>query len=362
MRYAQITGWGKCMPPARLSNDDLSSIMDTSDEWIKARTGISCRRIAHVETSDLAAVASRRALAAAGREPEDIDMVILATATPDTLIPSAASALQKELGAGNAGSFDLNAGCTGFVYGLSVASAMIRAGLQQRILLAGAERITWYLDWSLRDSAVLFGDGAGAAVIEPSEEPLGLLSAVLGCQAEARETLWIKDFGSAGDRTRPGYGHWEVNFDGREIFKRAVGGMARASAEALERAGLAAADVDLVIPHQANQRIIDSLAKQLGFDKSRVFVNIEEYGNTSAATVPVALTEALEAGRIEPGAILLMPVFGAGLTVGAAVVRWGDRIQALGHSEARLPPCDRTGLELLDDAIRFTQRSRESVG
>ena len=357
MRYANITGWGKCLPPAALSNDDLSTFLDTSDDWIYSRTGIRSRRIAHVNTSELATVAARHALAAAGLEPSDLDCIILATASPDTLVPSAASAVQRNLGAGSAAVFDINAACTGFIYGLSVGSALIKAGTMGRVLVIGAERLTHYLDWTKRDTAVLFGDGAGAVVLEASEHPLGLIADKLGCDAQANGILAVPNSGTGRERFAHTDGLFEVNFDGKEIFKRAVKGMGEAAANVLAQAGLSGQDIDLLLPHQANIRIIETLAKKMDLPGDKVMVNIEQYGNTSAATVPIALCDALEQDRIKPGALLLTAAFGAGLTWGAGVIRWGDRITPLQQSSAALPPCEATALELLAPAIKGCQKS-----
>jgi 3-oxoacyl-[acyl-carrier-protein] synthase-3 len=353
-RYAEITGWGKCMPPAILTNDDIAGVIDTSDEWIRTRSGIRERRVSHVPCSDLATVAARRALAAAGAEADEVDYMIIATCTPDTVIPSTAARVQKKLGARNAAVVDLNAGCSGFIYGLQTATALIRAAGYRKILLVGAERITWFLNWSHRETAVLFGDGAGAVVVEPSEHETGLLAAHLGCEGEAYEALELPNFGTAGDRFVENYAAFEVNFDGREIFRRAVRGMAGETRKVLEQTGLSNEDVDLIIPHQANLRIIESLASHLGVDMAKVMVNIDRYGNTSAATIPVALCEAIEGGRVAPGANLLLAAFGAGLTRGAGLVRWGERTEPLASSDAVLPDCDQTALEILGPAIRHT--------
>jgi 3-oxoacyl-[acyl-carrier-protein] synthase-3 len=343
------------MPPTVLTNDDIAGIMDTSDEWITSRSGISERRVSHVPVSDLAAVAGHRALAAAGLEPAEVDLLIVATCSPDTVIPSTAAHVQKKMGAANAAVFDLNAGCSGFIYSVSVATSMIRAAGYRKVLVIGSERITWFLNWSLRDSAVLFGDGAGAVVLEPSEDESGLLASHLGCEGDALEALIIYNFGTAGNRFVENYGNFDVNFDGREIFKRAVRGMAKEVREVLGDLELSNDDIDLIIPHQANARIIESLAHHLSVPMSRVVLNIQYYGNTSAATIPVALVEALEEGRIKPGDRLLMAAFGAGLTRGAGMIRWGDRVTPLGESDAELPPCDETALEILSDAIKYTQ-------
>jgi 3-oxoacyl-[acyl-carrier-protein] synthase-3 len=353
--YAEITGWGKCMPPAILSNDDIAGIIDTSDEWIRSRSGIEERRVSHVPGSDLAAVAGHRALAAAGASVEEIDLLIVATCTPDTVIPSAAAHVQKKMGASNAAVFDLNAGCSGFLYSLSVATAMIRSAGYRKALVIGAERITWFLNWALRDTAVLFGDGAGAFVLEPSDEETGLLASHLGCEGEALEALEIPNFGTAGNRFVDDYEKFNVNFDGREIFRRAVKGMVREVRKVLGDLDLENEDIDLIIPHQANQRIIESLAHHLHVPMSQVALNIQKYGNTSAATIPVATVEALEEGRIQPGGRLLMAAFGAGLTRGAGLILWGQRTTPLGESDAELPPCDQTALEILGEAIQHTR-------
>lgn len=351
MTYASITGWGKCLPPAILTNDDLATIMATSDEWIYPRTGIKARRVSHVSTSDLATLAARRALACAGLNASDLDGIILATATPDTLLPSAASAVQKKLGAGRAAVFDLNAACSGFVYSLSVATSLIQTGMMKKVLVIGAERLTYLLDWARRDTAVLFGDGAGAVVVEASEQPSGLLASKLGCDGEAREILHVPNFGSDRVRFADVDGLFTFNFEGQEIFKRAVRGMGEAAGCVLEQAGIAPEQIGLIVPHQANIRIIETLARRMNADMDKVMVNIEQYGNTSAATVPIALCEALEQGRVEPNSYLLTAAFGAGLTWGAALLKWGERVTPLGHCDDVLPPCPRTALELIRTAV-----------
>jgi 3-oxoacyl-[acyl-carrier-protein] synthase-3 len=317
-KYAEITGWGKCMPPAVMTNDDMATVLDTSDEWIRTRSGIRERRVSHVPCSDLAAVAGHRALAAGGASVEEVDLLIVATCTPDTIIPSAAAHVQKKMGADNAAVFDLNAGCSGFIYSLAVATAMIRGGAYHKALVIGAERITWLLNWSLRDTAVLFGDGAGAVLVEPSERESGLLASHLGCEGDALEALLVPNLGTAGNRFVENYGVFDVS------------------------------------PHQANERIIESLAHYLSVPMEQVALNIDRYGNTSAATIPVALCEALEDGRVRPGSNLLLAAFGAGLTRGAGLIRWGERTTPLGESDASLPPCDQTAMEIMREAIEHT--------
>jgi len=352
--FADITGWGKCMPPAVMTNDDFASVIDTSDEWIRTRSGIEERRVSHVPNSDLAAVAALRAMAAAGADPEEIDLLILATTSGDNIVPSTASYVQAKTGTLNAAVFDLNAGCSGFVYGLETATALIRAAGYRKALVIGSERLTWLINFSDRASGVLFGDGAGAVVLEPSELECGLLAAHLGCDGRDANILEVPNSGTAGDRFVDDYSVFQINFDGREIFKRAVKGMAVEAHKVLRRLGLEKGDVDLIIPHQANLRIIESLAHYLKVPMSRVAVNIQKYGNTSAATIPVALCELLEEGRIAPGDRLLLTAFGAGLTRAAGLVRWGERVTPLGESAAELPPCEKTALEILADAIEHT--------
>ncbi len=353
-RYAAITGWGKCVPPAVLTNEQIATVIDTSDEWIRTRSGIRERRVSHVPGSDLAAVAARRALAAADASAEEVDLLIVATCTPDTVIPSTGAHVQRKISAYNAAVFDLNAGCSGFVYSLSVATAMIRSGAFKKALVIGSERITWFLNWSLRDTAVLFGDGAGAVVVEPSGQESGLLFSHLGCEGDAADALQIPNFGTAGNRFVENYGVFSVQFDGREIFRRAVKGMAMETKIVLQELGLKTSDIDMIIPHQANLRIIESLAKYLSVDMSRVEVNIQNYGNTSAATIPVAMVEALEAGRIKAGDRILLAAFGAGLTRAAGLLRWGERTTPLRQSDAELPPCNQSALEILAEAIEHT--------
>jgi 3-oxoacyl-[acyl-carrier-protein] synthase-3 len=353
-QYAAITGWGKCVPPAILTNDEIATIIDTSDEWIRTRSGIAERRVSHVAASDLANVAAQRAMAAADVSPEEVDLLIVATCTPDTVIPSTAAHVQRKTGTTNAAVFDLNAGCSGFIYSLSVATSMMQSGGFKKALIIGAERITWFLNWSNRDTAVLFGDGAGAVVLEPSDEESGLLYSHLGCEGEAADALHVPNFGTAGNRFVENYAAFAVHFDGREIFRRAVKGMTRETKIVLDKLGLTNSDIDRIIPHQANLRIIESLAHHLGVDMAKVEVNIQNYGNTSAATIPVAMVEALEAGRIQPRDRILMAAFGAGLTRAAGLLRWGDRTSPLKTSDAELPPCEQTALEILGESIRRT--------
>lgn len=347
--FAEITGWGKCLPPATLSNDDLSTFMETSDEWIRTRTGIENRRISHVDTSDLATIAAKHAIACAGIEAKDLDIIIIATCSADSLIPNIASKVQQNLQASKAAAFDLNAACTGFVYGLETATRLIQAGSYKHALVVGAEHLSFFIDWSARDTAVLFGDGAGAAVLSRTEQKVGLQQAQLGCDSDGRDILSVPKFGTCMERFAADNGHFDFNFEGRDIFKRAVKGMGTAARSVLKRAELTTEDIDILIPHQANLRIIQTLADLAGIDQSKAFVNIQHYGNTSAATVPIAICEALEQGRVKPGDNVLLAAFGAGLTWGAGLLKWGERVTPIDTSDAQLPPCDKTALELIEE-------------
>jgi len=357
--YAEITGWGKCLPPATLSNDDLSTFLETSDEWIRTRTGIANRRISHVNTSELATVAARHALARAGLDAADIDLIIVATCSPDSLIPNIASLVQRNLGIEAAAAFDLNAACTGFVYGLETGTRLIQSGAYRHALIIGAERLSFYIDWAMRDTAVLFGDGAGAVVLSRTEHAVGLQSAKIGCDANGRDILSVPKFGTSMDRFAADNGFWAFNFVGKEIFKRAVKGMSSAAAHVLATAEMSKDDIDVVIPHQANIRIIQTLCDLAGIEQKKAFINIDKYGNTSAATVPIALCEAVEQGHIKAGDNILLAAFGAGLTWGAGLIKWGERVDPIAQSDAALPPCDQSALELLKNAIERCH-SRES--
>ncbi len=362
MTYAAITGWGKCMPPAVLSNADLATFLETDDAWIMSRTGIRERRVSHVPTTALAHVAAARALACAGLDAKDVELIVLGSCSYDEQVPNSASGVQALLGAPNAAAMDVNTACTSFLYGLSSATAMIRTGVVKNAVVIGVEVISPFMDWTNRNVAVLFGDGAAAVVLQASDEKLGVLSEKLGCYADARHILRVRGMGAAyANRDVPvGVTGWD--FDGQEIFKRAVHGMTEASNAALARAGLTIADIDLAVPHQANLRIIDFVGKRIGIPHERVMLTVERYGNMSAATVPVALVDAIEEGRVKPGAKLITPAFGGGLTYCAHVIQWGGRTAPLAASPVELPPCDRSALEMVrglmeakKDTSRFAQ-------
>lgn len=354
MPFAAITGWGEGLPPAVLTNADLSTFLETSDEWITTRTGMKERRISHVSAIEMATLASSRALACAGLDASDVDLIIYGGCSNEEVVPNSASGVQVALGATRAAAMDVNTACTSFIYGLSTATAMIQNGTIRSAVVIGVELISRYLDWTNRNVAVLFGDGAAAVVVQASDHPEGVIGSVLGCDAEARQVLRVRGMGCAyaGLGVTLGDAIWD--FDGQVIFKRAVKGMSEACERVMRQVGVTGDQIDLVIPHQANLRIIESVAKHAGVPMERVMVTVQQYGNMSAATVPVSLVEALKDGRVRPGSLLLMPGFGGGLTFGALLVRWGDRVTPLGTSSRAFPPLERTALAMVN-AVRAVQ-------
>lgn len=352
MPHAAITGWGDGLPPAVLTNADLSTFLDTSDEWITTRTGMKERRVSHVSAIEMATMAASRALACAGLDASDLDLVIYGGCSNDEVVPNSASGVQIALGATHAGAMDINTACTSFLYGVSTAAALIQNGTIRTAVVIGVELITRYMDWSNRNVAVLFGDGAAAVVLQASDEPEGLLASVLGCDAEARQVLRVRGMGCMYAGEGVWYGDTQWDFDGQAIFKRAVKGMTEACERVMKQAGVTGDQIDLVIPHQANLRIIEAVAKYANVPMERVIVTVQKYGNMSAATVPVSLVDALQSGRVKPGALLLMPGFGGGLTYGALLVRWGQRVTPLGTSSLEFPPLTHTALELVNEVRR----------
>ncbi len=362
MTYAAITGWGKCMPPAILTNADISTFLDTSDEWISSRTGMRERRVSHVPAIEMSIVAASRALACAGLSGADVELIIYGSCSNDEGVPNSASGVQIALGATRAAAMDVNTACTSFCYGLATATAMIRSGMVKNAVVIGVELISRFMDWSNRNVAVLFGDGAAAVVLQASDNAEGLVGTVLGCDAEARETLRVRGLGLCYANSDVRFGDTIWDFDGQAIFKRAVTAMAEASGKVLAQAGLSPDQIDLVVPHQANLRIIESVAKYSGIPMERVMVTVHKYGNMSAATVPVALVEALEDGRVTPGARILMPAFGGGLTYCSLLVQWGERVTPLGTSDRDLPPCTETALEMVNAVRRIHDAHGRSLG
>lgn len=325
--HAQIVGWGKYAPAKVVTNEDLARLVDTSDEWIKSRTGISQRRIAEPResTSTMAVRAAQNAIAVADLSPRQIDLVIVATLTPDYPFPSVACQVQDALGIPHAASFDISAGCTGFVYALSVASHLIGGGHYRAALVIGAETLSRIVDWTDRNTCVLFGDGAGAVVLQATDQPTGLLGCTLGSDGSGAELLYQPGGGSrrpASVETINAHQHY-IKMNGPEVYRFAVDAMAKAAREVIEQTGIKPEDVELVIPHQANMRIIQAATKALHVPPEKVFTNLARYGNTSAASIPIALCEAVEHGRVQTSDHLLLVGFGAGLTWGAALVQWG---------------------------------------
>jgi 3-oxoacyl-[acyl-carrier-protein] synthase III len=326
-RYVRIGGWGKYLPERIMPNAELAELVDTTDEWIRSRTGIRERRIAAPDetTCTLAVHAARAALDRAQVRPEDLDLIIVATCTPDFAnMPATASLVQHELGASHAGAFDLNAVCSGFLYGLATGSQFILSGVYKSVLVIGADVFTRILDWQDRSTCVLFGDGAGAVVLQPTEQPGGLLSFVLGSDGSGACSLYVPAGGSRAPtsaETLADRAHY-VKMQGRDVFRFATRVVPESVLQALEQAGLATEDIDLFIPHQANVRIIDATARRLKLPPSAVFSNVERYGNTSAASIPVALCEAIEVDRVQVGSTVVLSGFGAGLSWGTAVWKW----------------------------------------
>ncbi len=325
MRHATIAGVGSSLPPRLVPNSWFETIVDTDAEWIRDRTGIEARRFAAdgVQTSDLSVEAARAALATAGIAPEQLDMIVVATITGDTVFPATAVWVQDKLGV-SCPAFDINAACAGFSYGLSASTAFITAGMADTILLIGAEIFSRILDYTDRGTCILFGDGAGAAVVRASETA-GVEGSILGADGGAAEILWMPAGGTrtpASAETVAANDHTVRMPNGREVFKRAVTEMASASRELLEKSGHSIDDVDVLIPHQANGRIMSAVVDRLGIDPAKAVVDVADVGNTSAASIPVALDRAWRAGTIRQGDLVLFTSFGAGLTWGATLVRW----------------------------------------
>nr|HID14596.1 ketoacyl-ACP synthase III [Anaerolineae bacterium] len=325
-RYGRITGWGKSVPKRILTNHDLEEMVDTSDEWIFTRTGIRERHIAGPgeTTATMSVEACQKALERAGVGPEEVDLIIIATSTPDYLCPPVSSMVQDRLGATRAAAFTLAAGCTGFVYSLVTASQFIETGLYKKVLVVGVETLSVGVDWTDRTICVLFGDGGAAVLLEASDVPTGILSCELGSDGSDWDALWCpgggcaKPFSEEVLRNREHY----LRMDGRRVFKFATRKMTEAVINVVRASGLTWDDIELIIPHQANARIIELAVRRLGVAPEKVMVNIDRYGNTSAASIPLALCDALEEGRLKSGDHVVLVGFGAGLTWAATVLHW----------------------------------------
>jgi len=325
-RTCSITGVGSYLPAKILTNAHLEKMVDTSDEWITTRTGIKSRRQAAKDeyTSDMAAHAAQRAMKKAGVTADQIDLIIVATITPDMPFPATACIVQQKIGARRAAAFDLEAACSGFIYGLEIGQQFIMSRTYDTVLVIGAEKLSSIVDWTDRNTCVLFGDGAGAAVLQSRPNSHGLLTAVMGADGAKGSLIHMPGGGSRCPASADSVAaklHY-LRMDGRETFKNAVQAMCHAAQEALRRCELDISKIKCVIPHQANRRIIDAVGKRLGATPEQLFINLDRYGNTSAASVAIALDEAVTSGKIQRGDLILMMVFGAGLTWGAAVIEW----------------------------------------
>ncbi|MCX5726959.1 MAG: ketoacyl-ACP synthase III [Candidatus Saganbacteria bacterium] len=318
---AGIAGTGSYVPEKVVTNFDLSRILDTSDDWIKERTGIAERRVTDygTATSDLALPAAASALKSAKIDAKELDLILVATCTPDMLFPSTGCILQDKLGATNAAAFDLSAACSGFNYALTTAASFIESSFYKKILVVGADTLTKYLDWSDRKTAVLFGDGAGAVVLIGREDGSGILGSHLYVEGAGGKFLTMPGGGSRDPEIKNGR---FIKMDGKDVFRFAVKALQGSLLQALKAAKLDISEIDLLIPHQANIRIIDHAVKRLNLPKEKVYVNLQKYGNTSAASIPIALDEALKEGRIKKGDIVALSGFGAGLTSGANIIKW----------------------------------------
>jgi 3-oxoacyl-[acyl-carrier-protein] synthase-3 len=326
MPYAHITGWGMSTPETILTNDDLSKIVDTNDAWIRERTGIRERRIVKEgqTTSSLGVDASLKALAVANVRSTDIDLIICATSTPDYIFPATACLIQDQIGASKAGAFDLLAACSGFIYAINMAAQAIRSGSIKTALVVGSETLSRFVNWKDRGTCILFGDGAGAFVLQASDKPGGVYSAVMHSDGSGGDSLTLQGGGSrypASEATIQEGRHY-ITMDGKEVFRFATRVMAQATIEALDAAGMKLEDVNWIIPHQANIRIIDAAARGLKLPMDKFIVNIERYGNTSTASIPMATVEAIEKGQIKSGDKIVFVGFGAGLTWGAVTAEW----------------------------------------
>ncbi len=325
-RWARISGWGSYAPKAIITNADLERMVDTSDEWIVTRTGIRERRVAaaHETTASMAAVAGARAIAVAGLEPDDVDLILVATLTPDYWMPSTAALVKEAIGNTRAAAMDVAAACSGFVYAYATAHAYVTAGLARHVLVVGAELLTRFLDYTDRSTCILFGDGAGAVVVSASDEPSGPHGIELTTEPQGAYMIWLPAGGSKSPSSAETVARGEhfIRMEGRETYRFATKTLASSALAAIRRAGLEPGDIDLVVPHQANVRIIEAVAKGLDFPMERIFVNLDRYGNTSAASVPLALAEAVDSGRVKVGDRIVFVAFGAGFTSGAVAMEW----------------------------------------
>lgn len=361
-RSALLTGWGRYAPAGVLTNADLARMVDTSDEWIVSRTGIRERRVAaaHETTASMAAVAALRAIAVAGIDPDEIDLILLATLTPDYWMPATAALVKEAIGNTRAVAMDLAAACSGFVYGYATAQAYITSGMARHVLVIGAELLTRFLDYTDRNTCILFGDGAGAVVLSASDEPGGGLGIELTTEPQGAYMIWLPSGGSKSPPSAETISRGEhyIRMEGRETYRFATRTLASTALAAIEHAGLIPDDIDLFIPHQANVRIIEAVAKGLDLPMERMFVNVDRYGNTSAASIPIALAEAANGGRIHVGSRIVIVAFGAGFTSGAVAIEWttdparGALGEAISPDSVQIrPPVDWDSVDPIPDAL-----------
>jgi 3-oxoacyl-[acyl-carrier-protein] synthase-3 len=325
-RHAHVSGWGRYAPAQVLTNADLEKMVDTSDEWIRTRTGIRERRVAAANetTASMGAVAGLRAIHTAGIQPDDIDLILVGTLTPDYWMPSTAALVKEAIGNTRATAFDVMAACSGFVYGFATAQAYIQAGLAKHVLVIGSELLTRFLDYTDRSTCILFGDGAGAVVLSASEEPGGALGVEMTTEPQGAYMIWLPAGGSKSPPSAETIARGEhyVRMEGNQTYRFATKTMATTALESIRRSGLEPADIDLFIPHQANVRIIEAVAKGLDLPMEKMFINLDKYGNTSAASVPIALAEAVNEGCVRVGDNVTIVAFGAGFTSGAVTIQW----------------------------------------
>ena len=363
IRRAHVTGWGRYAPSQVLTNRDLERMVDTSDEWIVSRTGIRERRVAaaHETTASMAAVASLRAIRTAGLDPDDIDLILLGTLTPDYWMPSTAALVKEAIGNTRAAAMDVAAACSGFVYAFATAQAYIESGMAKHVLVIGAELLTRFLDYTDRSTCILFGDGAGAVVLSASSEPGGSLGIEMTTEPQGAYMIWLPAGGakappSAGTIAR---GEHFIRMEGNQTYRFATKTMATTALEAIRKGGIQPSDVALFIPHQANIRIIEAVAKGLDLPMDRMFVNLDRYGNTSAASVPIALAEAVNEGRVKVGDRIVIVAFGAGFTSGAVAIEWtADPARGIAGDAAVQPsdvsvrlPVDWDSVDPIPDAL-----------
>lgn len=370
---AHVTGWGRYAPSQVLTNADLERMVDTNDAWIVQRTGIRERRVAaaHETTASMAAVAGLRAIRTAGLDPDDIDLILLATLTPDYWMPSTAALVKEAIGNTRAAAMDVSAACSGFVYAYATAQAWITSGLARNVLVIGAELLTRFLDYTDRSTCILFGDGAGAVVLSASDEPGGTLGMELTTEPQGAYMIWLPAGGAKSPSSAETIARGEhyIRMEGKETYRFATRTLATTALTSIKKAGLEPSDIDLFIPHQANIRIIEAVAKGLNLPMDRMYVNLDRYGNTSAASVPIALAEAVNEGRVKVGDRIVIVAFGAGFTSGAVTIQWtADPSRGIAGDEAVMPedvkirlPVDWDSVDPIPDALAAVMSQPGSV-